>query len=76
MWPDRWVTLQDVYRCTLDPERIERKMAEVAALVERPSAMCIASDEVSGKMADLAAWSWKRASEGVVHTAYITAQRK
>ena len=34
MTPGRWVTLRDVYRSTLDPERIERKIAEVEALVE------------------------------------------
>ena len=33
MSPDRWVTLREVYRSTLDPERIERKIAEVEALV-------------------------------------------
>ena len=36
MSPDRWVTLRDVYRCTLDPKRIECKIAEVEALVEPP----------------------------------------
>ena len=36
MSPDRWVTLREVYRSTLDPERIERKIAEVEALVEPP----------------------------------------
>ena len=36
MSPNRWVTLREVYRSTLDPERIERKIAEVEALVEPP----------------------------------------
>ena len=66
MAPDRWVTLQDVYRCTLDPERIERKIAEVETLVDRPSAVRIASVELAARAAALAAWPWKDAGGGVV----------
>ena len=39
MAPDRWVTLRDVYRCTLDPERIERKIAEFEALCSATNRM-------------------------------------
>ncbi len=50
MAPARWVTLQDVYRCTLDPDRIEAKIAEVEALVEPPAtALPFASGSVTQK---------------------------
>ncbi len=68
MAPGRWVTLQDVYRSTLDPERIERKIAEVAALVERPSAVRIASADLAAQTAALAAWPWDDIGGGVVRT--------
>ena len=48
MAPDRWMTLRDVYRSTLDPERIERK-------IDRPSAVRILGDDLSAKTAALAA---------------------
>ncbi len=68
MAPGRWVTLQDVYRSTLDPERIERKIAEVAALVEKPSAVRIASADLAAQTAALAAWPWDDIGGGVVRT--------
>ena len=63
MAPDRWVTVRDIYRSTLDPDRIERKIAEVKA----PSAVRIASDDLSAQAASLVAWSWE-ARAGVVRT--------
>ena len=76
MTPDRWVTLRDVYRSTLDPNRIERKIAEVEARVEPPPAVRIASADFAAHMSALAAWSWKRAGGGVVRAADDKAMRE
>ena len=43
--PDRWVTLREVYRCTLEPERISKKIAEVEALVEPPGTVRVRLEE-------------------------------
>ena len=69
MAPDRWVTLRDVYRSTFDPERIERKIAEVEALVDRSSGIRIASADLAARTAALAAWPWDDTGGGVVRTA-------
>ena len=57
----RWVTLQDVYRCTLDPERIEAKITEVEALVEPPGTVRVRMAHVAPHGDELAAWSWRTA---------------
>ena len=69
MAPDRWVALREVYRCTLDPDRIERKITEVEALVEKALAVRIASADLAARTAALAAWSWDDIGAGVVRTA-------
>ena len=71
MSPDRWVTLRDVYRCTLDPQRIERKIAEVEALVEPPGTVRVKMADLAPHAdgTELAAWSWTPAGDGVLRTA-------
>ena len=78
MSPDRWVTLRDVYRSTLDPEHVARKIAEVERLVEPPGKVLV-------KMADLAphaegkeleAWSWTPAGGNRLRTADDAALRQ
>ena len=69
MAPDRWMTLKDIYRCMLDPDRIKRKIAEVEALVEKLSAVRIASADLTARTAALAAWSWDDIGGGVVRMA-------
>ena len=66
MCPERWVTLQDVYRCLLEPERLEAKMAEVAALVEPPASVRIASSDLAANAAALMGWPWTEAAGGDV----------
>ena len=75
MSPDRWVTLRDVYRCTLDPDRIERKIAEVEALVEPPAAVRIGMSDLAAHGTDLAAWSWTPTGGNGVRTVDGTALR-
>ena len=69
MCPDRWVTFRDLYRCLLEPERLEAKIAEVEALVESRPSIRIASSDLAAHAASLAVWSWTPAAEGVVETA-------
>ena len=54
----RWVTLRDVYRCTLEPARIEKMIAELEALLEPTPAIRIrmADLAVSGMEEDTSAW--------------------
>ena len=66
MAPARWVTLQDVYRCTLDPDRIEAKIAEVEALVEPPATVRVRMEDVAPHGDELAAWSWRTAGGGAL----------
>ena len=33
IFPDRWVTLQDVYRCAIDPELFKQKLDEAKGVV-------------------------------------------
>ena len=69
MCPDRWVTLQDVYQCLLDPERLEAKIAEVEALVAPAPSIRMASPELATHGASLMGWPWQEVADGVVETA-------
>ena len=66
MCPDRWVTLRDVYRCLLEPERLEAKIAEVERLVEPAPMLRIASADLAGNAAALMGWPWTEAAGGDV----------
>ena len=69
MCPERWVTLQDVYRCLLEPERLEAKIAEVEGTVDEPPASVrMASSALVAHAAALKAWSWTEVAEGMVET--------
>ena len=76
MSADRWVTLRDVYRCALDPERIERKIEEVGSLVAPQAGIRIRSAELAARPADMGDWSWTQAGGGTVRTADEPALRE
>ena len=76
MAPVRWVTLRDVYRCTLDPERIEAKIAEVEALVEPPATVRVRMADVAPHGDELAAWSWRTEGGGVLRMSDDAALRE
>ena len=76
MAPARWVTLRDVYRCTLDPERIEAKIAEVEALVEPPATLRVRMADVAPHGDELAAWSWRTEGGGVLRMSDDAALRE
>ena len=59
--PGGWVTLQDVYRCTIDAELFARKIGEAKDLVARVSPVrvtVVGSDLVTHKEA-LEDWAWE-----------------
>ena len=59
MRPGGWVTLRDVYRCTLEPERIATLIAEVTAEVDPPQTVRIESAAMTRHMRELREqWQW------------------
>ena len=76
MSPNPWVTLRDVYRSTLDPKRIEVKIAEVEASIEPPGRIRIAMAALAAHGDELAAWAWKPVGGGAVATADEPALRE
>ena len=59
MTPDGWVTLRDVYRCTLEPDRIEQLIEEVAASVEPTQMARIAGGAMAAHAEALEDWEWQ-----------------
>ncbi len=74
--PDRWVTLREVYRCTLEPERIRQKIAAVEALVEPPGTVRVRLEDLGPHGEELEATAWTSAGDGVVRTADRAALRE
>ncbi len=68
MSPERWVTLRDVYRSTLDTKRIEKKIAEIEKRVGRPAMVRIRAEDFSARMSALEAWTWTSTGDGRVRT--------
>ena len=66
--PVPWVTLRDVYRCTLEPERIEAALAEVEARITPPATIRVRTADLTAELEALNAWAWTRAGDGMVHT--------
>ncbi len=74
--PDRWVTLRDVYRCTLEPDRIKKRIAAVEALVERPGTVRVRFEDLGPHGGELEAAAWTPAGDGLVRTADRKALRE
>ena len=57
IFPDRWVTLQDVYRCAIDPELFKQKIREAAIVVETQAngGIVVSADEWAKREEDLLA---------------------
>ncbi len=70
MSPERWVTLRDVYRCTLSSDLFEAKLVEVAALVEPPETVRIGSADFAAHAPALTdGRDWDDAGQDAVRTA-------
>ena len=78
MSPDRWVTRRDVYRCTLEPQRIEKLIAEVEARVEPPGTVRVRMADLAPHAdgTQLAPWSWTPVGGGALRTANDAALRQ
>ena len=59
--PGGWVTLQDVYRCTIDAELFARKIGEARDLVARlcPVRVTVAGSDLVTHQETLEDWAWE-----------------
>ena len=55
IFPDRWVTLQDVYRCAIDPELFQQKLDEANGVVktQMQGAIVISAKDLDKRRADV-----------------------
>ena len=62
--PGGWVTLQDVYRCTIDAEQFGRKIGEARELADRlcPVRAVIATKDLAAHKEPLEDWAWEPVS--------------
>ena len=60
VFPDRWVTLQQVYRCAIDPELFEAKIEEAKKLSDDLSTgtVFIKEDVLQAQQVNLIDWNW------------------
>ena len=59
--PGGWVTLQDIYRCTVDAELFGRKIGEARELADRlcPVRAVIANGDLAAHKEPLGEWGWE-----------------
>ena len=62
--PERWVTLQQVYRCAIDPELFAAKIEQAEAWSDElnKGTVFVLSDRVGANKMALAEWVWKGAA--------------
>ena len=68
--PGGWVTLRDVYRCTIDAELFARKLGEARELVA-PIRVTIANSDVATHKKSLDEWAWEPAADGRTATCLL-----
>ena len=59
--PGGWVTLQDIYRCTIDAELFGRKIGEARELADRlcPVRATVATKDLAAHKEPLGEWGWE-----------------
>ncbi|MCY4399495.1 MAG: TraM recognition domain-containing protein [Gemmatimonadetes bacterium] len=59
--PGSWVTLRDIYRCTVDAELFAEKIGEAKAMADRlcPQRAVIANGDLAEHKEALGDWAWK-----------------
>ena len=59
--PGGWVTLQDIYRCTVDAELFGRKIGEARELADRlcPVRAAVATKDLAAHKEPLGEWGWE-----------------
>ena len=65
VFPERWVTLQQVYRCAIDPELFAAKIKEAEKLSDdlNTGTVFVSSELVASNKMAVAEWVWKQAAE-------------
>ena len=66
VFPERWVTLQQVYRCAIDPELFAAKIEEAEKLSDdlNKGTVFVPTDVWNAQLINLAEWRWEEASDG------------
>ena len=66
IFPDRWVTLRDVYRCAIDPELFKQKLDEAKGVVktQMQGAIVISAKDLDKRRAALGGVPWATFSDG------------
>ena len=64
--PEQWATLQQVYRCAIDPELFAAKIEETEKLSDdlNKGTVFVKEDVLEGQLINLAEWVWKGAPGG------------
>ena len=80
VFPDRWVTLQQVYRCAIDPELFAAKIEAAEKLSDdlNTGTIFVKQDVLEAQVTHLAEWDWTPTSGGqqqqAVHTRPLEAK--
>ena len=71
--PGGWVTLRDVYRCTIDAELFARKIGQARELAARlcPVRVSIASSDLVTHQESLEDWAWEPVPDGQTATCLL-----
>ena len=74
VFPERWVTLQQVYRCAIDPELFAAKIEEAEKLSDdlNTGTVFIKADALAPQLENLEQWDWTRTPGGKQHRAVYT----
>ena len=78
MFPERWVTLQQVYRCAIDPELFAAKIEAAEKLSDdlNKGTVFIKEDVLNAQYINLAEWVWEDAGNGQEQQAPYTRPMK
>ena len=78
VFPERWVTLQQVYRCAIDPELFAAKIDEAEKLSDdlNKGTVFVPTDVWNAQLINLAEWVWKDAPGGEEQQAAYTRPMK
>ena len=65
VFPERWVTLQQVYRCAIDPELFAAKIEEAEKLSDdlNKGTVFVSRDVIAAEPFNLGEWVWKDADD-------------
>ena len=74
VFPERWVTLQQVYRCAIDPELFAAKIEAAEKLSDdlNTGTIFIKADALAPQLENLEQWDWTRTAGGKQHRAVHT----